>query len=194
MPAIMKHSAHLILRGKQYPNMIEKYVAGAIHAIAAASPKEIKDSLRPLRILKATELKVEGGKKNLVIVTIPFGQRNEYRKVQSMLTERLEKRFASKHFVFVARRKILPKVNRDGSKAVRPRTMTITHAHEAILDDIVFPASIAGKRVRVSNGHKTSIVLLSDKDKARLQPKVKSLAAAYKKLTGNVVTFEFPGF
>jgi len=187
----MKHSAHLILRGKQYPNVIEKLVATAIHDIAVSAPKEIKDLIRPLRILKATELKTADAKKKLVIVTVPFGQRNEYHKVQSMLVSRLEKRFPAKHFVFVARRKILPKVTRDGTKAVRPLTMTITHAHEGILDDILFPAAVAGKRTRVNAGHKTSVILLDRKDKSLLEPKLNSLKAAYQKLTGNVVFFEF---
>jgi small subunit ribosomal protein S7e len=54
--------------------------------------------------------------------------------------------------VFVAQRKILPKEKRNQrskQKQPRPRSRTLTAVHNAILDDLVYPAEVVGKRTRV---------------------------------------------
>lgn len=64
----------------------------------------------------------------------------------------LEKKFSGRHVVFCAERKILPKPRRgrpDPNKQKRPRSRTLTAVYDNILDDLVFPAEIVGKRIRV---------------------------------------------
>lgn len=64
----------------------------------------------------------------------------------------LEKKFSGKHVVFIAERKILPKPQRNTRnplKQKRPRSRTLTAVFDAILEDLVFPAEIVGKRIRV---------------------------------------------
>lgn len=54
--------------------------------------------------------------------------------------------------VFVGERKILPKPTRktrSANKQKRPRSRTLTSVYDAILEDLVFPAEIVGKRIRV---------------------------------------------
>jgi small subunit ribosomal protein S7e len=49
--------------------------------------------------------------------------------------------------IFVATRRIM-RPPKKGAAATRPRSRTLTSVHEAILEDLVYPAEIVGKRVR----------------------------------------------
>merc|ERR1711957_982733 len=98
----------------------------------------------------------------------------------------LEKKFAHKHVVFVASRTILDKNFRRKGLKVRPRTRTLTSVHESILEDVVGPTEIVGKRTRISvDGTKLMKVILDpkDKDKESIESKLSTYAAVYKKLT-----------
>jgi hypothetical protein len=66
------------------------------------------------------------------------------------LTRELEKKFSERHVVFVAQRRTLPKPTRNSRvKQKRPRSRTLTDVHEKILEDLVYPTDIVGKRTRV---------------------------------------------
>ena len=67
------------------------------------------------------------------------------------LTRELEKKFNDRHVVFVAQRRMLRKPTRTSRvQQKRPRSRTLTSVHEKILEDLVFPTEIVGKRTRVS--------------------------------------------
>ena len=67
------------------------------------------------------------------------------------LTRELEKKFSDRHVVFVAQRRMLRKPTRTSRvQQKRPRSRTLTNVHERILEDLVFPTEIVGKRTRVA--------------------------------------------
>lgn len=67
------------------------------------------------------------------------------------LTRELEKKFSERHVVFVAQRRMLSKPTRTSRvKQKRPRNRTLTNVHERILEDLVHPTEIVGKRTRVA--------------------------------------------
>ncbi|KAI8968432.1 ribosomal protein S7e [Mycotypha africana] len=117
-----------------------------------------------------------------------------YHKVQQKLTRELEKKFSDRHVVIIAQRRILSVPGRrNQGKQPRPRSRTLTAVHDAILDDMVYPTEIVGKRLRQKvDGSKTLKVLLDAKDATNLEYKLDTFSAVYKKLTGKDVAFEFP--
>lgn len=82
------------------------------------------------------------------------------------LTRELEKKFSDRHVLFVAQRRILPRPKRSvnsrtNQKQKRPRSRTLTAVHDAILNDLVYPVEIVGKRIRTKeDGSKTLKVIL----------------------------------
>ena len=105
----------------------------------------------------------------------------------------LEKKFSDKHVVFVTRRKILAKPKRSAhGSAPRPRTRTLTAVHEALLEDLVAPTEILGKRIRVKrDGARLIKVILDVKEKNTVEYKLDTFSSVYRKLTGKNVAFEF---
>lgn len=93
----------------------------------------------------------------------------------------LEKKFSGRHVVFAAERKILPKPRRgrpDPNKQKRPRSRTLTAVYDAILEDLVFPAEIVGKRIRVKlDGSQLIKVHLDKNQQTTIEHKVSILTS-----------------
>ena len=99
------------------------------------------------------------------MIHVPFRLLKAFHKVQIRLVRELEKKFSGKDVVIVANRRILPKPT-TGSSIARPRSRTLTAVHAALLEDLVFPTEIVGKRTRYrTDGSKLLKVFLDPKDR-----------------------------
>merc|ERR1739848_490165 len=130
-----------------------------------------------------------------VVVYFPFRVWKAVKKIQGRLIRELEKKFNKKQVVFVANRTILDKNFRRKGLKVRPRSRTLTAVHESILEDVVGPTEIVGKRTRIGvDGSKLMKVFLDpkDKDKENVEAKLTTFSAVYKKLTNKEAVFMFP--
>merc|ERR1712187_195243 len=155
---------------------------------------DLKAQLRELHITAAKEVDCAGGKKAIVIF-VPVPQLKSFQKIQTRLVRELEKKLSGKHVVFIARRRILPKPTRKTNKLKqkRPRSRTLVAVHTAILDDLVYPAEIVGKRIRIRlDGSRLFKVHLDKSQQTNIEHKTDTFASVYKKLTGKEVNFEFP--
>merc|ERR1712147_367310 len=171
---------------------IEKSISQALLDLEINS--DLKSHLRELNITAAKEVEVGQGKKAIVIF-MPVPQIKSFQKIQTRLVRELEKKFSGKHVVFIAQRRILPKPTRkvNRQKQKRPRSRTLVAVHDAILDDLVYPAEIVGKRIRFRlDGTRLFKVHLDKNQQTNIEHKTETYSAVYKKLTGKEVTFEFP--
>merc|ERR1711957_689215 len=109
---------------------------------------DIKADVRDIVINSAQDLEVKN--RIALIVHVPFRVWKNLKKIQGRLIRELEKKFNKKHVIFVANRTILDKNFRRKGLEVRPRTRTLTSVHEAVLDDVVGPTEIIGKRTRIT--------------------------------------------
>lgn len=152
---------------------------------------DLKAALRELHFLEAKEVEVNDRKAILIYVPVP--QLKAYQRIQARLVRELEKKFSGQHVVFLAQRRTLPKPTRKSrQRQKRPRSRTLTAVQDALLEDLVFPAEIVGKRVRIRlDGSRLVKVHLERSQQTNIEHKTDTFSAVYKKLTGKEVTFEF---
>ena len=87
----------------------------------------------------------------------------------------MEKKFAGRYVVFIAQRRILQKPTRKANKLKqkRPISRTLVAVHNAILDDLVYPAEIVGKRTRIRlDGSRLFKVHLDKNQQTNIEHKV----------------------
>ena len=107
------------------------------------------------------------------------------------MIDHLEGKFRWPVFVIV-NRTIDSKRKISHASQKRPRSRTLKAVHAAILNDVVVPSSIVGRRSRVSmqTGF-TEKVYLDPLDKMLVEDKLDAMADAYSKLTTHKISLEF---
>lgn len=128
---------------------LETQVAQALFDLEAGSA-ELKNELKDLQIASAREVELKGEKKSAIVIFVPYNQRVQFRRIQSRLVRELEKKFSGKPVVLIIQRRIIRKPPRNSRKALqyRPVSRSVTAVHKAILDDLVYPSEVVGKRIR----------------------------------------------
>jgi small subunit ribosomal protein S7e len=192
--AIMSDGDKKIRKEKNaQPDDFEKSVGQALDELEK-SGSEIKAELRELFITSAKEVDCGGGK-SAVVLFVPYRLLTKFHKVQTRLVRELEKKFSGKNVIIIAQRKILPRERKNGRLAPqkRPHTRTLTAVHDAILEDMVYPTEIVGRRTRYKvDGSRQMKVYLDPKDQNNAEYKTETFGHVYKNLTGKDVVFEFP--
>jgi len=188
-------------RADQEPTELEDDVAKALFELQEQAEAEFKFYLRDLAFSTAREVEVTTNKK-AIIITVPYRLLPKYHKrlltnacLQTRLVRELEKKFSGRIVVIIAQRRILRKPLKKErlGKQMRPRSRTLTAVHDAILEDMVYPTQIVGKRLRVqTDGTKVLKVLLDPNAATQLEYKLDSFTTVYKKLTNKEAIFEFP--
>jgi small subunit ribosomal protein S7e len=133
--------------GKAEPTPLEEQIAQLIFELQTNSTADFKQELQDLFFTAAKEVDAGAGKK-AVVVFVPFRLAKEFHRIQAKLVRELEKKLSGKQVVVIAQRRILPKTSR-AARQQRPRSRTLTAVHDAILEDLVYPTEIVGKRTRI---------------------------------------------
>jgi len=171
-------------KGRQ-PTPFEDSVAQCLLELQQNN-SDFKVPLKNLYISAAKEVEVTGNKK-AVCIFVPYRHLKEFHQIQGRLVPELEKKLGN-NVVLIAQRRI----QRPGqTKQKRPISRTLKAVHDAILDDLVYPAEITGKRTRIDTKGHTHLKVYLDPREKLVEPKLDSYSAVYKRLTGRSVSFLF---
>lgn len=156
--------------------------------------------LKGFQLTKVVELPVSEDKreKPALILFVPYHLLKALHNNAKKLYIELEKKLKTTVLLVVARTiqsrwiKVIALVTQLRKSQKRPHSRTLTAVHEAILDDLVLPSSIVGKRQRVRLDGSSYLKVTLDKVDAHLmEDRVNAIRAAYKLLTTKLIEIDF---
>ena len=124
-----------------------------------------------------------------IIIYLPFVFVQNNRALVTKIVNEIQKK-KNKHAFVLAKRTIINK--KSDFKQIIPRNRTLTAVYDAMLEDLIFPANVIGRRFRYRlNGTQLGKIYLSEESRAFLEDKVELIAQLYFALTNRKIVFEF---
>ena len=153
---------------------IQKSVSIALEKIKDTE-KDHKAELESLKIEHANEVPMSDDQK-CFLIQISTQNVAGFKKVHALLTKKLEEHLSNPVIIIPARKRVNGKEYRTFVSKKVPRDRTLTAVFDAYLDDILYPATIVGKRVRYSVGKtRTFKVLVDPLDKENIEYKLPAM-------------------
>ena len=155
------------------------------------SEKDHKTDLDQIQIEHAKEIEMADNKK-CCLIQISTNNMPSLKKVHSLLSKKLEENLSIPVILIPAKKRVNGKEYRTYVSKKVPRDRTLTAVFDGYLDDILFPATIVGKRLRYPTGKlRTYKVLVDPLDKENVEYKLPAMIACYKALTNRKLEIEF---
>jgi len=160
--------------------------------VEATRNYEHKKTVKTELVHEVKELKVvddDKKTKSTLVVYLPYVYVKNHRGLLSKLVNDIQNKKKMPVFLVSHRTLLNPK---SAHKQQIPRSRTLTQVYDSVLEDLVSPATIIGKRMRYHlDGTQHTKVFLSDESKAFLENKMACIPQIYKQLTNRKVTLEF---
>ncbi|KPA73698.1 putative mitochondrial ribosomal protein S7 [Leptomonas pyrrhocoris] len=173
------------------PSDLEESVAKTLFELET-SHKTLRQELPRFNINGVRMVKVPRSKKTAMVIFYPLRFLMLVRKVQRVLTSELEKRHSGCIVLLVAQRKITKRPTDLYKRQSVQRSKTSTAVFENILNDLIYPSDVVGRRWRFrTDGSKMMKVFLDARDRKRVESRLRVIAYVYKQLTHRRVSFGF---
>jgi small subunit ribosomal protein S7e len=158
----------------------------------AESNSEYREDMKNVKIENVTEFKYEDNK-TFVLVNVNESGVKSLQRVHVDLVKRLESNLGKPVIVIPSRKTVDGKKYRKFIGKKVPRTRTLTYVRENLLEDLLYPATIVGKRTRYPRGQQKQLKVLVDAvDRDVLSSKTSAICVGYKSLTGHELSIDFP--
>ncbi|KAL4445987.1 hypothetical protein ABPG74_010979 [Tetrahymena malaccensis] len=178
---------------KQSLTKIEEQVGSALVELQNTHP-DLKTSLESIILTQVKEFQINKTNKKAKSAVLIYVHFQSYRVLLSAarkLIIELEKKLKQIVF-FTAQRKIESKWVKEHKSQQRPRSRCLTYVYDALLDDLLLPSTLIGKRIRARlDGTSFYRIQLDQNDRDFLEEKLDAITHIYKTITTREVTFEF---
>ncbi len=124
-----------------------------------------------------------------LVIYLPFTFVQNHRALVAKIVNEIQKK-KNRHAFVLAKRTIINK--KSDFKQIIPQSRTLTAVYDSLLEDLIFPANVIGKRFRYRlNGTQLGKIYLSEESRAFLEDKVDLIAQLYFALTNRKIVLEF---
>jgi small subunit ribosomal protein S7e len=156
------------------------------------SDQKLKKDLENVKVEVANEIAV-GLDKRCYLVQVNESSVKNLQNVHSELVKKLEDHFNTPVVIVPHRKTINGKLFRKYIGTKVPRNKTLSAVYDSVLEDLVYPATIVGKRTRYPSGKsRVYKVFVDPLDRESVEYKQNAIASAYKALTNRELVIEFP--
>ena len=153
---------------------------------------ENKKTTKSEILVDVKEVKISGEDKksfNALVIYLPFVYVKNHKSLLAKIVNEVQAKKKVPAFVLSQRTVIHKKA--DFNQKI-PRNRTLTSVYDSILDDLIAPGILIGKRLRYHlDGSQHTKVFLNEESRAFIEHKTHSIAQIYKHLTNRKITFEF---
>lgn len=160
--------------------------------VDATKGYEHKKTSKTEIVHEVKEVKIAGDDKKqytALVVYLPFVYYKNHKGLLSKIVNDIQSKKKLPTFL-VAQRTLINKKSDFKQKISRNRTLT--SVYDSILEDLISPGTIIGKRQRYHlDGSQHNKIFLNEESKAFLENKTTLITQIYKQLTNRKVTFEF---
>jgi len=190
----MAHKAKLFKKSAENPSQLEESVAKELHNLESSS-SEWKNDLKDVYITNVKEIdytsKDKKKSKPLYLVYVPYPCLKVIQKLHKKLVPELESKLKANVLV-VAKRTIQSKWLKTHKSQKRPNSRTLTAVHDAILEDLLQPANVIGRRIRHRiDGSTVTKIIIDQNDRDLIEDKLDTIAYVFKKIATREIIFEF---
>ena len=153
----------------------------------------LKKNLENLKIDSVKDIPLGEKDKKCYLIKVNEDSWKNVTNVLSDIVKKLEAHFNCPVIIVCNRKQINGKIFKKFKGTTTPRQNTLTSVYDSLLEDILFPATIVGKRIRhFKTGKRLFKVHVDNIDKEHIENKVNALQTSYRHLTNRDLRIEFP--
>jgi small subunit ribosomal protein S7e len=172
-------------------NEITKNLTTVLAKFQDSTPN-LKNDLEALKIEGANEITIADNKRCYLVQVNESSIKNLH-NVHAEIVKKLENHFNVPVLIVPFRKTINGNLYRKYIGKATPRNKTLTAVYDSLLEDLLYPATIVGKRIRFNKGkNKLFKVHVDPIDKESVEYKANAITTTYKALTNRELVIEFP--